>query len=41
MSVTYEELEKQLVAAKHPYNMEKIRAAYEYAAAMHWSSASR
>ena len=35
MSVTYEELEKQLVAAKRPYNMEKIRAAYEYAAAMH------
>ena len=35
MSVTYEELEKQLVDAKRPYNMEKIRAAYEYAAAMH------
>lgn len=35
MSVTYEELEKQLLAAKHPYNMEKIRSAYEYAAAMH------
>ena len=35
MSVTYEELEKQLVDAKRSYNMEKIRAAYEYAAAMH------
>ncbi len=35
MSVTYGELEKQLSAAKHPYNMEKIKAAYEYAAVMH------
>ena len=32
---TYEELEKQLAAAKHPYNMDKIRAAYAYAADMH------
>ena len=35
MPITYGELETQLRAAKHPYNMEKIKAAYEYAAAMH------
>ena len=35
MSITYGELEKQLLTTEHPYNMEKIKAAYEYAAAMH------
>ncbi len=35
MPITYSELEKMLIDTKRPYNMDKIRSAYEYAAAMH------
>lgn len=35
MPITYSELEKMLIETKRPYNMDKIRSAYEYAAAMH------
>lgn len=35
MPITYSELEKMLIDTKRPYNMDKIRSAYEYATAMH------
>ena len=35
MSVTFAELERRLLSSKHKYNMDKVKLAYEYAAAMH------
>ncbi len=34
-TITYQDLEQKLLSSKHSYNMEKIKAAYEYAADMH------